>query len=549
MNFRARARARDERGAVAIMAALLSTVLFMVGAVAVDMGQVYAKRSALQSNVDMAVMAAAAELTQATGCNAEVVTRAEEYLVKDGNEVHGQVAMDLQDGDDKNGEITCPGNWRVDLIAPRARVDFGMAKIFESGDSIDVPADASAQIKSPGRSSSLPMYAVEGCDSGPVQLSDPPPGPPPSPTPPALTPDGTAQVRNLIVSPNESPEGSVVNLPVTVEGQVRDVPAGATGQVTFTDSAGGTPVPAGAPMALPTDPGWNDFTIVSTVPQSVLDSSGIWWVRIMVVTVAGEDDYSPTAEAEPFTVGEFLFCDGMVSGNFGTLKIARSTGNSSTWLQDNIIHGIEPNLQINASSAVPCSPVDSEHAPTFPSDCLGTDPGFPNEAATDGLVNGSGDVPGRLDQDTTPHCDRNGGSSRTNAEPALNDDLLSCFILPGYSVADVVAGVPNILSADILNSPRFFMLPIIPVQAANGASGAYPIIGFRTGFITEESLTATQAVPGSVTGHNGVHFHSNHVESLNVVLFDDAALPGTAPPVGGEIDYTGSGIKILVLVK
>ena len=140
------------------------------------------------------------------------------------------------------------------------------------------------------------------------------------------------------------------------------------------------------------------------------------------------------------------------------------------------------------------------------------------------------------------------GSSRTNTAPDLNDDVLSCFITGGHDVGDVVAGVPEILSADILRSPRFFMLPVIPVQAANGASGAYPIVDFRPGFLTEESLAATNGNPGAVTGHNGVHFHSNHVEKLNVVLFDEAALPETAPAVGGEVDYIGSGTKVIVLV-
>ncbi|MFC7493414.1 MULTISPECIES: pilus assembly protein TadG-related protein [unclassified Nocardioides] len=546
-----RNRERDERGATALLAALLALVMFGLGAVVVDVGQAWAKRSLLQTSVDLAVMAAAAELTSDGACNPEVVDKATEFLVtKTENTVAGQYPIDLGGGqDDGDGWIHCEG-WKVTLQAPASRVDYTLAEAVSDDDHVDVAAQASAQIMSPGQSASLPMYAVAGCDTGHQQLSDPPPGPPPAVTPPALVPDGTAQIRNLVVTPSEAPAGSVAPFAVTVTGQVKGgIAAGATGQVTFNDAAGGASIPAGTPVTLPTGGGgWNDFTInLPTVPQAVLDANGISWVRVKVVTGA-TTDFSPTAEAEPFTVGDLLFCGGMVSGNFGTLEIARSSGSPSTWLEMNMIDGIEPALQINASNAVPCSPVDSDHTPTSPTDCLGTDPGFPNEAATDGLVNGSGGRPGRLDHDTTPGCDRTGGSSRTNTAPALNDDVLSCFITGGHSIGDVVAGVPQILSADILRSPRFFMLPVIPVQAANGASGAYPIVDFRPGFITEESLAATSGSPGAVTGHNGVHFHSNHVEELNVVLFDEAALPETAPAVGGEVEYTGSGTKVIVLV-
>ena len=206
-----------------------------------------------------------------------------------------------------------------------------------------------------------------------------------------------------------------------------------------------------------------------------------------------------------------------------------------------------PHLVVNASNVVPCSPVDSDHTPVNPTDCVSTDPGFPNSAATDGFV-GTSSSPGRLRVPTTPGCDRNGGDDETPS-PALNDDLLTCFILGGHSVGDVAAGVDNILSADIFDSPRFFYIPVIPVQAANGASGQYPIIDFRPGFITKESMAATADARGAISGHNGITFHSGHIEQIDVVLFPASALPETAPPRGGEIDYTGGGTKVPVLVE
>lgn len=541
---------RDERGAVAVLSGILAIVLFGIGAVVIDLGQAWKNRALLQTSVDLAVMAAVAELDQENGCNAEVVDAATDYLLtKSENKVIGQYPLDLGGTEtDGNGFIECPGNWTVRLVAPASKVDYGLARVLDEDNThIDVTAAATAQVKSPSQSSSLPMYAVTGCDTGHQVLTDPPPGPPPSTDPPTLAPVGTADIRSLKVTPAEYPTGGPRPYPVTVEGQVKGASAGTTGTVTFTNPDTGEIVEAGSPVTLPAEPGYKPFTIgVPAVPTSVLDVGGIWWVRIRT-TSGSATDYSPTDEAEPFVVGDLLFCDGTVSGNFGTLKIARDWPSTTpaTWLQDNIIHGMQPVMFVNASSSVPCSPVDSEHVPQ-PTDCVGTDPGFPLEAATDGLINGSGGEPGRLDVPTTSGCDRTGGDAQT-PDSGLNDDVLTCFITAGHDIGDVVAGTPDSLSGEIFRSPRFFQIPVLPEQAAHGASGAYPIIAFRPGFITDEPDSASTQ-PVSVTGDNGVTVEHGKVRELRVVLFPPEALPGTAPPVGGEVDYVGHGTKVLVLV-
>lgn len=547
-------RTRDESGAVAVVSALLALVLLGVSALAIDVGHVYAKRSALQSNVDLAVLAAAAELDSGGACNAEVTATAIEYLEKDTNEVPDQVTLDLGgSAGDGDGFIRC-NDWRVELWAPTAHVDYGLARAVmdeETADEgVDVPAYAAAQIKSPSQANTLPMYAVSGCDSGAQVLTDPPPGPAPVSAAPAATPVGDADLQQaLAVTPNDVDSGVTTPYPVVVTGEVKDV-KGWTAQAVFYN-ANGTSYAAAGTATVPdtTGGGYKSFSIsVPTVPAEVLAANGVWWVRVQFTSPTGVVQWTRYQDSAPFTVGDLLFCDGMVSGNFGTLRLARDDVPNGAWVEMNIIKGVMPQLAINASSAVPCSPVDSDLAPVSPTDCVSTDPGFPNEAATDGLVNGSGSTPGRLDADTTPGCDRNGGDDRTSDSPNLNDDLLSCYIVGGHSVGDVVAGVDNILSADIFDSPRFFFIPVIPVEAAHGASGAYPIISFRPGFITNESMAATATARGAISGHNGLTFHSGHIEQIHVVLFPESALPDTAPPIGGEIDYTGSGTKVLVLV-
>ena len=539
---------RDETGATAILFALLATTLLGAGAFAADMGQVYAKRSALQSNVDMAVMAAAAELDNAGACNPQVIDKAEEYLLKATNKVADQIAVNLRDANPDNGTISC-SNWRVDLVAPRVHVDFGLAKALSpSNTGVDVPARASAQIKSPSQSSSLPMYAVAGCDTGQQTLTDPPPGPAPTPTVPELTPGGDPPYNAIadleISSPNPAKVAAGLIAPVPMVLKGKDL-VGTTFEVWFTNAAG-QHVQATGTNSL-TRNGQN-FTIdLATVPQAVLNVSGIWYVRIF-----NDGKWSDEADAQSFVVGDLLFCDGAVSGNFGTLKVARNDSSSGDWLEMNIIRGFQPLMAINPSNAVPCSPEDSTHTPQSPSDCIGTDPGFPNEAATDGLVYGSGTYRGKLHQDTTPGCSRYGTDAETTAAPSggpnLNDDVLSCYIVGSHTVGDVIAGSPAILSGDIFSSPRFFQIPVIPAEAANGSSGSYPIIAFRPGFITTEPASATFP-PGPLDTYNGLTFHSGHVEQLRVVLFPESALPETAPPVGGEIEYTGHGTKVLVLVR
>jgi hypothetical protein len=545
-------RTRDERGATAILFAALALVLLGVSALAIDVGHVYAKRSALQSNVDFAVMAAAAELDSDGACNQEVIDAAEDYLEKDTNVVPDQIALNLGGtAGDEDGFIRC-NDWKVELWAPTAKVEYGLARAVmneETADAgVDVPAFAAAQIKSPSQTDTLPMYAVSGCDTGAQVLTDPPPGPAPTSAAPPTTPVGDADLQGsgpLEVTPN-AVDSDLLTQPVVVTGSVKSL-GGYVAQAVFYN-ANGESHPAVGTTTVPTGGGYQDFSLsLATVPPAVLASNGIWWVRV-TFTSGATVRWTEYQDSAAFTVGDLLFCDGAVSGNFGTLRLARTDVVPGRWVETNIIKGVMPHLTVNASNVVPCSPVDSDHTPVSPTDCISTDPGFPNEAATDGFV-GTDSSPGRMRVDTTPGCDRNGGDDRTSASPNLNDDLLTCYILGGHSVGDVVSGTENILSADIFDSPRFFYIPIIPVEAANGASGAYPIIGFRPGFITEESMAATATARGAITGHNGIHFHSGHVEQINVVLFPESALPETAPPRGGEIDYTGSGTKVLVLTE
>ena len=547
MSARRAGAARDDRGAVAILFAVLAVVLLGVGALAVDLGQAYAKKSLLQTDVDIAVMAAVAELDQEAGCNAEVVSAAEDYLTRAGNAVPGQYPIDLGGGPgDQDGFIRCPGDWKVELWAPRSEVPLGLGRVLSDDDSFDVAARAAAQVRSPAAGAVLPYFGVQGCDYGAQTIRDDS-GPSATTAPvPALDPDSGSHTKaEFTTTPTSAPEGTS-SMAVTLSGKFLDKADG----VGFTGAVG-TPYHH-VVTALYITKG-NPDTMTLQVPSAVLDVPDVWYVRVLE---AGK--WSEPHEAQRFTVGEEkLYCDTSLEGNFGTIDVPRADSTSHV-LERNIILGVEPALALHPSPAGECSgksgSVESKSAPVDGTNCLASEPGLKISATNAGLVSGKGSLPGRLDAASTNGCSRSGDDSRTAATVLgknINDDLLSCYIVNGAHLSDLVAG--NVvgtaaLSADIFASPRFFWIPIVDTDPSTGKK-SWPIVAFRPGFITDQALSATRAAPGSISALNGLVTEPSGIREVRVVLFSQDALPPTAPAVGDEVDYTGSGTKVLVLVE
>jgi hypothetical protein len=557
-------RRRSEQGATAVLVALMASALFGIGAIAVDMGQAYALRRDLQTNVDLAVMAAAGELNGelADGGRASARAAAERYLTT--NEVTGQIPwhLDLDAPDPRNDrsgylQFDADGNaWKIRLYAPKVNVDLGLANIFGPAVAgIRVPANAAAEIRSPG-TSMMPMYAVGGgCDYGDETISDEPSTPTTRVVPPLLpTTDPAFNAATFAISPTEVSGSSAYPLPMTLSGTGLD----RVTQVGFTTAGGDH-------FIVDDDGDGNDFTIsgstsitLDSVPSDVLAQEDFWFVRVF-----RDGTWSQTATAQMFTVGDRLYCSGSTSGNFGSLRVPRTDSPPSQWLERNIVLGVEPDLAVHPSPPLdhnckgdPSPTVESERGPVDGTNCLATDPGFPTEALTDGLITGSGSALGRLDAETTSGCGRGGTSDRTVATSTgekLNDDLLTCFITNDTTrISQLVTGsAENVLSADIFGSPRFFWIPVISTEPSAGASARYPIVDLRAGFITDQPLIASRLYPyeSFVSPYAGVTFHSNQVSSLKVVLFDADALPETAAPTGDEVAYTGSGTRVLTLVE
>lgn len=159
---------RRDDGAIAVMSALLAVLLFSIGALAVDLGNLQARRRITQSTADLAALAGAQGLPDA----ALARTYALDYLLK--NPVFGQAFAACpgcySDGDGPdyaNGEIivtdsagntvtTGTGGKKVRVIVPRRTVPYGLAGVmgFNSG---TVHAAATTIVGSPGKGKILPF--------------------------------------------------------------------------------------------------------------------------------------------------------------------------------------------------------------------------------------------------------------------------------------------------------------------------------------------------------------------------------------------------------
>ena len=161
---------RDDGGAVAIVVAIVSLVLFGAGALVVDLGEVYARRRAAQTGADLAALAGVTELPDRTAARA----RAYDYLAKNlpaGGPMPPLTAF--SDGDLTNGEVTFPDTYTIRVVAPPRTVQFGLAGAL-GFDETTVSAAATAAARSPA--AAVPFFLTAAGASGYSCLKDTSPG-------------------------------------------------------------------------------------------------------------------------------------------------------------------------------------------------------------------------------------------------------------------------------------------------------------------------------------------------------------------------------------
>ena len=599
-------RNRDERGAAAVVFALLSVVLLGIAALGTDVGNMVSRRTMSQTQADFAALAASHELnhTPRVGETPPVaaVNVVRDYLnhnqpQDDERECWRHTPVDcvtsahLTDGDLTNGEVRMTSEG-MEVLSPRSRVNFGLAAIFGSSGTY-VDASATVTVKS-GGVRVMPMFAVSGCDYGRQTLTDPatghaPPGGAPDISPSDNDPDlQTATLKNsagaTVTEIAKGSTGNIITLAAQnwsksrkigffLEGTTTPIEQGtfwAPGDATRTDLSPDTK-PAGM-----TDVNYAKLyeaanaTVEAMLPDTVAQTEGIWWVRVF----NGTDASGKWSEsAVPIRVGgAVLECAaGSTQGNFGTLKLPRTDVATALDLPVNIALGLQepltptihewavanPTLAGTCTNGIDGAVESSGDVLLAGTNCVDTDTGLAANVATQGMITGAGSAPGMLTtRPTKAGCDPSGGSSdRTKVisgrSYSFNNDVLTCYLTDTTtSLATISSSTysgPPVLDDDIYSAPRFVWVPVLADPPFSGGSNRYSLIDFRPAFITDEQ-SSTAATKGSrtATSDNGLSIPSNDITQIKVVFFDIDALPtdGDFP----TIDFLGVGKPIVRLV-
>jgi hypothetical protein len=565
-----RRRRRDDRGAIAVLFAVLSIVIFGVAAFAVDLGNAYQRQRSVQTQVDMAALAGGEQLPD----RSEAIKRVEEFLKSNLKLGQDQATWDFSDSDPTNGYVEFfDGDMRMKVTAPQAVVDYRFASIlhpnYESG---KVSATATVAAGTPGGAAQMPFFAFSGggCDYGSRRLSDPANGKlkqdgssVPDLTSPTTDPNKTSNAKLESVTPARFDEGVVGATLTTIVGKQLSQVARIAFVRRLSDG-----IPA---VETTTFTGTNNGAVNGVaVPTAVTNVKGVWWIR--VYKDSGNVGWSPVAEAIPIRIGDEVIesddCPASNAGNFGSLKLPR-TSNPATWLPDNIAGGLEKPLSIavHAEAADPwtCTPggtgvvySTTTGSPVLKkaTNCIETDTGLTANFATTGLVTGTAAFPdGRLANRPTSStangpCDPGkSGSTRSVLGKNINNDTLSCFLKDPTMQLSTIASASYsegpVLDPAIFSSPRFCYVPVVNRDPTNGASEKYSITDVRPCFITGETTASSYNAQDFRDGSdNGVTVTGTKVTTIHVVFFNVKALP-LVGPIG---DYFGTGPKGVVLV-
>lgn len=592
-------RLRDDRGAVAVIFAMVVVVLFGAAALTVDLGKMYVAKNVSQRTVDAAVLAGGfgdglprPDDAEPGGCYGAHVTDDAVQRVADYVTVHSAFGAadplgtltfdpaDLVDCDRRNGEVGYgtfgPGNAfvpdkeKLSVIAPPREVSFGFAGVF-GDDSGKVITQATAQVKSP-LIRSLPLYAVSGCDYGLQTIGQPTNGHAVEGVSLSHTSDDDTSVTltSLTTSPATNPPTIPLNAADPDDSLVING-TGLTGvtEVGFFESR--VPGVGPEPVVVPVTAVTATQITIDDLPTAVTGVETVWYVRVKKGSGPWSRDLQQQGSqtilrAPPLWVGSpTVNCvQGSSDGNFGTLLLPHSLGPSS--VPDNIAYNIATNIEHslgiypNAQANWLCSSADPA-AKLWPADgtnCVDTKTGLDLNAAQKGFLDGVAGKPGRLRdvRDGTGCADDGKPAQRALPVGNINNDTLSCFFTePGVDVGDVA--VENyqfdhpVISPAIYQSPRFAMVPVFEVRPNTGGSNKYQVVDMRAAFITDQTNSATRDTPA--TADNGITFqdsNNNRLHSIQVVFFNTLALP--PPPDWSEtvdyVDYLGKGVKVLRLV-
>ncbi len=231
-------------------------------------------------------------------------------------------------------------------------------------------------------------------------------------------------------------------------------------------------------------------------------------------------------------------CAGSARGNFGQMFSPRiDTTNKQKALARNLAFGLDhtpiPFDTVNYTVEKECAASNGagkiagaqlDDVSREGNNCIIGDSGNDGPRLFDGLVDAVDGVPGRLnvaggaDRNTNPACGR---SNMAIGSRTINNDVLSCFLRNGATLADIAkdTGVTSdMLDVSVTKSPRFVYLPV--VMATDRAQHGYqPIVDYVPAFITDETQTT------AATSQNGLDINGNSIKVIRAFAFNKAALP------------------------
>lgn len=588
---------RDERGAFAVMYALMTVTLLSVAALGMDLGNAVARKTDTQNQADFAAYDVGQKYALNVAAGIVGTHPSDEILGFIMDSLNANQPQDdsgncdwraqnvacvtvdeLKDADLANGDASyVTGGLRV--LAPRTRVDFGFANVFgTSGTSVQSAATVNVFSAGPRV---FPVFAIDAaCATGKhnegfqtvKETTNGQTNPPPVRPTLLNDTDSNATVLSAVkmfdVGGQQVEAFAVGSTNNAIE--LTGTNWGPTERIAFFNSPTGfeepilavpTPIPTSSPSPM---------TVSVQVPANVTAAAGIWYVRVYNNGNGQNIGWSAKAEApvvivDPASIVPGCPPTGSDQGNFGVVDYPRFGNlNDGDEVALNLVKGMEKPLGVQvhaqAVSDWKCEEPDnganeSDPDPEPRTNCLTTVTGLTLDPFQQGLVDGFGSDPGLLDTENSAVCGGSREPVTTQSDTYnLNNEPLSCYLqLPaGTTLNDIAkqtyAGSPA-FKPEIFDSPRFGYVPIFRGDPSSLTGlEKRSIVGFQAAFITDSPTDG----PGA-DGVHGLVFEpygngsKKKLEGVNMFLFSVNALPD--PPEGVElIDYLGVGDPVVHLI-
>jgi len=484
-----------DKGATSVVFAVVAVLLFAIAALAVDIGNLFARSQAVRSVADAAAFAAAQELPDTCAVRQAALSAlaAEDNLVRDDAAPETATVVtgtDLIDRDLSNGEVEVLGadlgvltgcsmqGRSVRVTTPQRQVRFAFAPVLDvfvegGGRGLGV-VSASARVAVAGAVvDTLPFYLPGGCPGASktgrhhVATTDEPP--PPTPT------------AEPSEEPTAPPSGSPSPTPTL------------------------TPSPTPPRPACPEDPD-QEFGVLGSPRADLTGTGAVLAANVRdgldhtVAALAGAGPGTACADGTP--AGARRDVVGGPAGDGANCVLVQAPGATTTGgaLQDGLL-GADGRLVVTAPPSLPpgCRP--------------------------------AGGVPGW----TTPT-----GARAWNSVP-------SCYLADGATLSDVLRGAPGSLDEQVLADPRFFLLPELHEDSRPEPGRYHPVRALWGAFLTDEGTDGTAGCGSDAC--NGISVDVTGVRSLEAFVFPLTALPPfVQEPTNGAAFRDGLP-RTLVLVE